>query len=99
VSPHSVPSASDGFQGMSAINLADGEIVETFENIYGCVPIIETQGITSSARQSDRHQLAIFDHMTDICLYLDQLVSQKATAVRQWAWATPIIENTGKGSA
>jgi hypothetical protein len=83
----------------NAMHKFDGDVVHEEENPYKRVPIIETRGITSSDRGPARSQMSIFDHMMNICDYLDQLVSQKATAVRQWAWATPFIKNTANKAA
>ena len=76
----------------------DGELAEVFQNMYGYVPIVETTGLMSSATSRARRQMSVVDHMMPICEYLDQLVSQKASAVRVWAWPTPYFKNLGVGN-
>jgi len=81
--------------GLWAMEVLDGEVADQYPNIYGYVPITETSGITSSDMRSGRRQLSIMDHMLPLCLYLDRLVSQKGSAIRVWAWPTPVLRNLG----
>ena len=76
----------------------DGELAEVFPNIYGYIPIVETPGLSSSSQSRSRRQMSVLDHMMPICEYLDQLVSQKASAVRVWAWPTPYLKNLSVGN-
>ena len=90
-----VKEQDDTYSGVAMLRMSEADVVNVFENPYGHVPIVETSGITTSSNRSDRRQISIFDHMIHICKYLDQLVSQKATAVRTWAWPTPYLKNLG----
>ena len=84
--------------GLSELRSVAGEIADVFDNIYGYVPLIETPGITTTSRNASQHHLSVIDHLAPIAEYLDQLLSQKATAIRQWAWATPYVKQTGPAS-
>ena len=76
------------------LRLLGGELAEVEDNPYGYVPIIETSGITTTSHNSAKSQLSVIDHMAPTARYIDLLLSQKGTAIRQWAWATPYVENT-----
>lgn len=79
-------------------DVQDGELAEVFRNMYGYVPVVETVGLMSTETSRARRQMSILDHMMPICEYLDQLVSQKASAVRVWAWPTPYLRNLSVGN-
>ena len=85
--------------GVEALrDVGDGELATTFPNMYGYVPIVETSGLISTDSRRGRRQMSVLDHMLGICEYLDQLVSQKASAVRVWAWPTPYLKNLSVGN-
>lgn len=71
------------------------ELAEVQPNMYGVVPVVETPGLISTNRDPARRHLSVIDVMLPICGYLDQLVSQNASAVRMWAWPTPALKNLG----
>ena len=79
-------------------DIEDGELAEVSPNLYGYVPVVETVGMMSTETSRARRQMSVFDHMMPICEYLDQLVSQKASAVRVWAWPTPYLKNLSVGN-
>lgn len=86
--------------GTSLLMMASGPgelAIEPFEHNYGRVPVVETSGVTSTSKNPAKRQLSVLDHVIPLCLYLDQLVSQKASAVRMWAWPTPYLKNLGIG--
>lgn len=84
-----------GSSGLFGLKVMDGEVADQYPNLYGYVPITETSGVTTSDTRSGRRQISIMDHMLPLCLYLDRLVSQKASMVRTWAWPTPVLKNLG----
>ena len=79
-------------------DVVDGELAEVNPNLYGYVPVVETAGLMSTESSRARRQMSVVDHMIPICEYLDQLVSQKASAVRVWAWPTPYLKNLSVGN-
>ena len=71
------------------------EMAEVVPNMYGIVPVIETPGLISTNRDPARRHMSVIDVMIPVATYLDQLVSQHASAVRMWAWPTPALKNLG----
>lgn len=61
----------------------------------GVVPVVENPGMTTTSINPGKKNISVIDHVIPIATYLDQLVSQKASAVRMWAWPTPYLKNLG----
>ena len=51
----------------------------------GVVPVVENPGMTTTSINPGKKNISVIDHVIPIATYLDQLVSQKASAVRMWA--------------
>lgn len=84
--------------GLSLLTLADtsGDIVDKGPNIYGRVPVIETLGMASADINPARKHLSVIDPLIPISVYLDQLVSQKGSAIRVYCWPTPYIKTVAQ---
>lgn len=84
------------WEGTTLLNrVLNAQVAKVEPNIYGVVPVIETPGLISTNKNPARQYLSCLDFMIPIVTYLDQLVSQKASAVRMWAWPTPYLKNLG----
>ena len=84
---------------LDQLKSASGQIADSIKHDYGFVPIVETPGITTTSRDSARSTISVIDHLTPLAVYLDNLLSQKGSGIRRWAWATPFTKKKGPGVA
>lgn len=84
--------------GLSLLTLADtkGQLVAHGRNPYGVVPVVESLGMPSNDLNPARKHRAVIDPIIPLAVYLDQLVSQKGTAIRVYCWPTPYLKNVQK---
>jgi len=73
------------------IYAVNGEIVHQTKHRYGRAPYVYAYGISPSTTDRKYRGLSVLFPLRNILPYLDRLMSQKATAIRIWAWPTPVV--------
>jgi hypothetical protein len=74
----------------------NGQVVHHQRHNYGAPPYVYSMGTTTSNPDPTYRGLGLLFPLRYLLPYLDRLLSQKGTAVRIWAWPTPVIKHSMK---
>jgi hypothetical protein len=69
----------------------DGQVVSHQKHHYGRVPYTWSYGISPATRDPKYQGQPILWDMSEILKSLDRLLTQKNSAIRQWAWPTIMV--------
>lgn len=72
----------------------NGHVVHHQRHRYGQPPYIYAMGQTTSSPDPAKKGLSLLYPLRYLLPYLDRLLSQKGTAVRLWAWPTPVVKRS-----
>jgi len=75
-----------------SLTYAVGDTIIHHENHkYRAVPYIYSMGVTVSSRDPSYMGLSMLYPLRHMLPYLDRLLTQKASAIRLWAWPTAVV--------
>lgn len=72
----------------------DGEIVHRQKHRYGTPPYAYAFGLGSASNEPSKMGQSCLWPIIPLVKYLDRVMSQKATAIRLWAWPTPVVKQS-----
>lgn len=70
----------------------DGQVVHQKKHTYPCVPYVYALGQAVASKDPARMGLSVLYPLRHLIPYLDRLLSQRASAIRLFAWPTPVIK-------
>ncbi len=72
----------------------EGRVVHHVQHRMRRCPYVYAVGQTASVSDAGKRNMPVLWPVRNLIPYLDRLLSQKATAIRIWAWPTPVLKQT-----
>lgn len=78
--------------------LSDGvSLLRVWKHRYGRPPFAYIKGQTTTSTEVTKQTLSVLEPMKDLIGYEERLITQRASLVRLWCWATAVIEHPTLG--